>query len=47
MDDLQASANEGEWVPSTDSYIRAVGYEIPDGTEDEDIRERRIIGEYF
>lgn len=47
VDDLQASADEGEWVPSTDSYIRAVGYEIPDGAEDSDMKERRIIGEYF
>lgn len=47
VDDLQASADEGEWVPSTDSYIRAVGYEITDAAEDNDMRERRIIGEYF
>ena len=26
-DSLQCSARFGEWVPATDSYIRAVGYE--------------------
>ena len=26
-DSLQCSARNGEWVPATDSYIRAVGYE--------------------
>ena len=40
-DSLQHSAHFGKWVPTTDSYIRAVGYEkINDGKNNYSIRKK-------
>ena len=40
-DSLQHSAHFGKWVPTTDSYIRAVGYEkINDGKNNYCIRKK-------
>ena len=40
-DSLQRSARFGKWVPATDSYIRAVGYEkINDGKNNYSIRKK-------
>ena len=40
-DSLQHSARFGKWVPTTDSYIRAVGYEkINDGKNNYSIRKK-------
>lgn len=40
-DSLQSSAHFGKWVPTTDSYIRAVGYEkINDGKNNYCIRKK-------
>ena len=40
-DSLQRSAHFGKWVPATDSYIRAVGYEkINDGKNNYSIRKK-------
>ena len=40
-DSLQHSARFGKWVPATDSYIRAVGYEkINDGKNNYSIRKK-------
>lgn len=45
-DSLQHSAHFGKWVPTTDSYIRAVGYEkINDGENNYCIRKK--IGEIW
>ena len=41
-DSLQRSAHFGRWVPATDSYIRAVGYEETNNGESNYFKRKKI-----